>query len=458
MNHLLHNRTTADWQAIDSAHFLHPFTDHKAHRSGPGSRIIVGGQGCWLTDSEGHRILDGMAGLWCVNVGYGRSELIEAATAQLATLPFYHGFFGTAVTPAIELAQLLAELAPPGIENVFFASSGSEAVDSALRIARHVQTLRGKPGKRVIIGRQYGYHGSTIASAAAGGITDMHRQAGSIDGVVQIMPPYRYAYGNGMDEDAFGRFAARKLEERILELGAENVAAFIGEPIQGAGGVIIPPRSYWPEIQRICREHDILLIVDEVICGFGRTGTWFGSGNYGIAPDIMTCAKGITSGYVPLSAVLLADGVVQTLSDVGGEFFHGFTNSGHPVACAVALANLRLMQEEDLVARANPAGAQLLARFRDLLADHPMVGEIRGEGLIGAIELTADRASGAFFPSAMGVGSRCRNHCFAANVIARSVRDTMVFAPPLSMTEAEIDILAERVATAIDRTYRELTF
>lgn len=450
------DRTTADWQAMDSAHFLHPFTDHKAHRGGPGSRIIVGGEGVWLRDSDGQRILDGMAGLWCVNVGYGRRELVAAATAQMETLPFYHSFFGTAVTPAIELAHALAAIAPDGLRNVFFASSGSEAVDSALRIARHVQALRGRPEKRIIIGREYGYHGSTIAGAAAGGMVDMHRQGATPDGMVQIAAPYRYRDGRDMDADAFGLLAARRLEARILELGAHNVAAFIGEPIQGAGGVIIPPRSYWPEIGRICREHDILLIADEVICGFGRTGAWFGSHTYGIAPDIMTCAKGITSGYVPLSAVLLSDDVVDTLHDHGGEFYHGFTYSGHPVACAVALANLGVMREDDLVARAGPAGDRLRARLHALLDDHPLVGEIRGEGLIGAVELTADRDTGAFFPSAQGVGLRCRNHCFAANVIARSVRDTMVFSPPLSIADAEIDLLAERIAGAIDRTHHEI--
>ena len=450
------NRTTAEWRAIDSAHHLHPFTDHKALRAGAGSRIITRADGVWLEDSEGRRILDGMAGLWCVNVGYGRHELVEAAARQMETLPFYHGFFQTATPPAIELAQRVAQLTPPGMDQVLFANSGSEAADTALRIARHVQALRGKPAKRVVISRTYAYHGSTIAAASLGGMVDMHRQAGLIEGVAHVIPPYWYGYGGEMTPEAFGVAAARAVEAKIVELGAENVAAFIGEPIQGAGGVIIPPDTYWPEIQRICREHDVLLIADEVICGFGRTGAWFGSDTFAIQPDIMTMAKAITSGYQPLSAIVLSDAVAETLQEHGGEFFHGFTYSGHPVACAVALANIRIMEEEALPARAVAAGERLRARLREALDGHPMVGEVRGVGLIGAVELVEDRAARKPYPAAMGVGMRCRNHCFAADVVSRAVRDTMVFSPPLTISDAEVDEFADRLAGAIDRTARDL--
>lgn len=448
-------RTTAEWKSLDSAHFLHPFTDHKAlHKET--SRIITRAEGLYLWDSDGTRILDLMAGLWCTAVGYGRKELAAAAAAQMMQLPFYNAFFKTATPPAIELAARLTKLVGMDMNHVFFATSGSEAVDSIIRLARHYWALKGKPAKKWVISRQYGYHGSTLAGASAGGMADMHRQAGDLPFFAQVMTPYWFGHGGEMSEDEFGIAAARSLEAKILELGAENVAAFIGEPIQGAGGVIIPPDSYWPEIQRICREHDILLAADEVICGFGRTGTWFGSYTYGIEPDLMSLAKGITSGYVPLSAVMVGDRVADTLIEEGGEFHHGFTYSGHPVSCAVALANLDIIENEGLVERGACQGAKLVAALRSAVGDHPLVGEIRVKGLIGAIELVRDRKTRQMFPSDMAVGMICRKHCLANNLMMRAVRDTMIFAPALVIGDSEIAEFVEIFARVVDLTWREV--
>ncbi len=448
-------RTTAQWKALDAAHFLHPFTDHK-HLHEETSRIITRAEGLYLWDSDGAKIFDGMAGLWCTAVGYGRPELADAAAAQMRQLSYYNAFFKTATVPAIELATRLSALVGMRFEQVFFATSGSEAVDTIIRLARHYWALKGKPQKKYIISRQYGYHGSTLAGASAGGMADMHRQGGDLPYFSQVMPPYWYGLGGDLDEAEFGLVAARALEQRILELGPENVAAFIGEPIQGAGGVIIPPDTYWPEVQRICHEHDILLAADEVICGFGRTGQWFGSHTFGIEPDLMSLAKGLTSGYVPLSAVMVGERVAEVLIEEGGEFHHGFTYSGHPVSCAVALANLDIFDREALVEYAASQGAKLLARLRASLGDHPLVGEIRMKGLIGAIELVEDPKRRKFFPSDRGVGTICRNHCFASNLVMRAVRDTMVFAPPLTIDDAQIEEFVGLTTRAIEMTERDV--
>jgi putrescine aminotransferase len=457
LDHLVSTVSDSDfnWQAADAAHHLHPFSDHKSLHQGK-VRIITSAEGVYLTDDAGNRILDGMAGLWCVAIGYGRQELVDAAAAQMKTLPFYNTFFKTATRPVISLAERLTAMAPGDLNHAFFACSGSEAVDTALRMARTFWITKGQPSKRVIIGREFGYHGSTTLGAAAGGMVDMHRQGAALPDFAHVMPPYWYGYGGQMSPEEFGLFAARQVEDKIREIGAENVAAFIGEPIQGAGGVIIPPETYWPEIQRICRAHDILLIADEVICGFGRTGRMFGSETFGIAPDLMTLAKGITSGYIPLSAVLVGDRVADVLINDTGEFYHGFTYSGHPVACAVALANLDILESEHLAARAEASGIKLRAKFTAALGEQPIVGEIRGTGLIGAIELTVDRRTRRFFEKRGRVGALCRDHCFSNNLVMRAVRDTMVFSPPLTITDAEMDDLVDRATTAIMATQADV--
>ncbi|MCI4661693.1 MAG: aspartate aminotransferase family protein [Neomegalonema sp.] len=447
------NRSHDQWRAIDAAHHLHPFTDHKALRA-EGSRIITRAEGPYIYDADGREILDAMAGLWNVNVGYGREELVEAAAQQMRELPFYNTFFKSSVPSAALLAQKIAELAPPSINQVFYGSSGSESNDTAIRLVRHFWVLEGKPDKQVIIARQMGYHGSTIAAVSMGGMGAMRGQLyTALPGFEHIMPPYAYGEAReGESEDAFAARAAQALEDKILEVGPEKVAAFIGEPVQGAGGVKIPPKGYWQKIEAICRKYDILLMADEVITGFGRTGEWFGCQHYGFTPDTITVAKGITSGYVPLSALLVGDRVAQTLIEKGEEFYHGYTYAGHPVACAVALKNIEIMEREGLVARVRtdtgPYLAESLARF----ADHPIVGEVRSVGLLGAIELVADKASKRRMAGPGEAGTLCRDHCFANDYIMRAVGDTLIMSPPLSWTRAEIDLAMAKIARVLDLT------
>ena len=448
--------STAEWRAIDARHHLHPFTHYQALAE-EGSRIITRADGAYFWDSEGKRLLDGMAGLWCVNVGYGRKELAEAAYRQMLELPYYNTFFKTATPPSIELSEILAGLTPEGLNHVFYGSSGSDANDSIVRMVRHFWNLQGKPGKKTFISREYGYHGSTMASASLGGMAAMHGQADlPLPGFVHIMPPYWYAMGGDLSPAEFGRKAADALEQRILDLGPDNVAAFIGEPIQGAGGVIVPPETYWPEVQRICKQYDLLLIADEVICGFGRTGRWFGSELFDIKPDFMTLAKGITSGYLPLSAVMVGDRVAETLIDKGGEFQHGYTYSGHPVACAVAIENIRIMKEEGLIDRVQTETGPYLAQRMKALEDHPLVGEVRCVGFIGAIELVQDKAKRQLFEPAGEVGTICRDHCIEAGIIMRAVRDTLVFSPPLIWTRDHIDEFADAARKALDLTLADI--
>jgi putrescine aminotransferase len=448
---------TAWWRAADAAHHLHPFTDTKALAEAGGSRIITRAEGVWLTDSEGEKILDGMAGLWCVNLGYGRKELAQAAYDQMLELPFYNTFFKTATPPSVELSEKLARITPEGLNHVFYGSSGSDANDTIVRMVRHFWNLHGKTSKKIFISRNNAYHGSTMAAASLGGMAAMHGQGDlPLPGFEHVMQPYWYGLGGGLSPDELGLKAAEALENRILVLGAQNVAAFIGEPVQGAGGVIIPPRTYWPAVQEICRKHDILLIADEVICGFGRTGNWFGSETFDIQPDIMTLAKGITSGYLPLSAVMVGERVSSKLIEDGGEFYHGFTYSGHPVCCAVALENIRLMEEEKIVERVrDDVGPYLQSRLGSL-SDHPLVGEVRGVGLLGAIELVKDKATHERFPDSGTTGALCKDYATSNGLIMRAVGDTLVTSPPLTITQAEIDELVKRARLALDLTAKDL--
>lgn len=445
-------KTTAGYQQADRRHHLHPFTDYRKLGE-TGSRVITRAEGIYLWDSEGRRFLDGMAGLWCVNLGYGRKELAEVAYRQMLTLPYYNTFFHTATPPAIELAHLLAEVTPPRLNRVFFTSSGSEANDTMLRMVRRYWDLKGQPAKKTVISRVNAYHGSTVAGASLGGMEPMHGQGDlPIPGIVHIEQPYWYQNGGALSPEEYGVVAARRLEEKIQELGVEQVAAFIAEPIQGAGGVIIPPESYWPEIKRICRRYDILLVVDEVICGFGRTGKWFGSDYYGLEPDLMPIAKGLSSGYLPIGGVMVADRVAETLIEEGGEFFHGFTYSGHPTACAVALENLRILRDEGIIERVGGDTGPYLGQRWAALAEHPLVGEARSVGFIGALELVKHKDTREFFPRRGEVGALCRDICFDNGLVMRAVRDTMIISPPLIMTREQVDELIEGVRRCLDLT------
>lgn len=444
--------TTAHWQDLSRRHLLAPFTDYRQLNE-KGARIITRAEGVHLWDSEGQRILDGMAGLWCVNVGYGREELVEAASRQMRELPYYNLFFQTAHPPVLELAKAIAELAPEGMNHVFFTGSGSEANDTVLRLVRHYWATKGQPEKRVVIGRWNGYHGSTLAGASLGGMAAMHEQGGLLPDIVHIPQPYWFGEGGEMSPEEFGVWAADQLERKILEVGEERVAAFIAEPIQGAGGVIVPPESYWPRVRQILDKYDILFIADEVICGFGRTGEWFGSQYYGNAPDLMPIAKGLTSGYVPMGGVVVRDEVVKVL-DEGGEFYHGFTYSGHPVAAAVALENIRILRDEGIVDRVRSATAPYLQKRWAELADHPLVGETRGVGMVAALELVRDKKTRTRY--AGGAGMLCREHCFRNGLVMRAVGDTMIIAPPLVITPESIDELVTLARLSLDQTHAVL--
>ncbi|WP_026988687.1 aspartate aminotransferase family protein [Fodinicurvata fenggangensis] len=458
MNENLNRNSTARWRDLDVRHHLNPFSDYKTLKARDGgSRIIVRGEGVYLYDSDGQQILDGMAGLWCVNVGYGREELARSAYEQMLELPYYNSFFKTTTPPTVELAEKLAELAPGDLNYVFYGSSGSESNDTVVRMTRFYWHKAGKPEKRNFISRTHAYHGSTMASASLGGMKPMQEVYGlPLEGFHHVMPPYWYDFGGDLSPEEFGLQAARAIEEKILELGPETVGAFIGEPIMGAGGVLIPPKSYWPEVQRICRKYDVLLVADEVICGFGRTGEMFGSQLYGIEPDMITLAKGITSGYLPLSAVMVNERIAAKLREEGGEFTHGYTYSGHPVPCAVALANIALLEDEDLVRRTREVtGPHLRARLNELV-DHPLVGEVRSEGLIAAVELVRDKQARSRWDDKFTAGQTCRDHCIANNIVLRAVRDSMVLSPPLTIETAQIDTLVDGLRVSLDRTAEDM--
>ncbi len=452
---------TKEIQAQDSAHFIHPFTDH-GDLATRGARVITKADGIYIWDSEGEKLFDAMSGLWCVNVGYGRKALAEAAYQQMMTLPFYNSFFQTTNVPAVKLATKLASLAPTvdgrSFEHVFYSSSGSESNDSNVRMVRRYWDLLGQPQRKVIISRHNAYHGSTMAGASLGGMSGMHAQGDlPIPNITHIEQPYFFENGKpGETADEFGLRAAGWLEAKILELGADKVAAFIAEPIQGAGGVIIPPVTYWPEIQRIVDKYGLLLISDEVICAFGRLGHWFAYEKFGYKPDLVTFAKAVTSGYIPLGGVMVGDRVAKVLIEKGGEFNHGYTYSGHPVACAVALANLEIMETEQLPQRVRgDIGAYFAKRYAEL-NDHPLVGMAETCGFVAGLVLVKNKHSKERFSEEDAVGMVCRRHCFTNGLIMRAVGDRMIIAPPLTLTHAEIDELMRLIRLALDLSLQEL--
>ena len=443
---------TSELQALDAAHHVHPFMDTKELNQ-KGARVITRAKGVWLTDSDGNEILDGMAGLWCVNLGYGRTELGAVAARQMNQLPYYNTFFMTTHPPVVALSARIAEIAPEGMNRVFFSGSGSEANDTNIRFVRHYWAAQGKPDKKIIISRKNAYHGSSVGSASLGGMQAMHEQGGlPIPDVHHIGQPYWYGEGGDSDPAEFGLSRARELEAAIDQLGEDRVAAFIAEPIQGAGGVIVPPETYLPEIQRICDERDILFIADEVICGFGRTGNWFGTDTFNLRPDIMTIAKGLSSGYAPIGGSILSEAIMQVFEETAGEFVHGYTYSGHPVCAAVAVENLRILDEEKIIDTVREDTGPYLAAKWAALADHPLVGETRISGFMGAIELTPDKSARASFANRGQVGLKCREFCFGEGLVMRAVGDTMIISPPLTMSREEIDMLVARAWAALDKT------
>mgnify|MGYP001296699178 FL=1 len=446
---------TQQLQDIDGQHHIHPFTDHKALME-KGTRIITRADGVYLWDSDGNKILDGMAGLWCVNVGYGRQELVDAATDQMQELPYYNNFFQTTHPPAIELSKALVDISPSQFNHVFFTNSGSEANDTVVRMVRHFWALEGKPEKTVIISRENAYHGSTVAGSSLGGMKGMHAQGGILHDIEHIAQPYWYRSGSEMDPEEFGLKTAQALELRIKEIGEDRVAAFIAEPVQGAGGVIIPPASYWPEIQRICKKYGILLIADEVICGFGRLGEWFGSEHFDIEADLMPIAKGLSSGYLPIGGLMVGDRVTETVINKGGDFNHGFTYSGHPAACAVALENIRILKDEKIIEKAKNELSPYLQKKWLALGDHPMVGEARGVGMVGALELVKDKNTKTSYPSEQNVGTICRDFCFNNGLIMRAVGDAMIICPPLVISHSEINELIEKAKLCLDLTWEKI--
>ena len=454
MNLMTNHMPTAELQALDAAHHMHPFSA-QAELAKKGTRVIKSAEGVYLTDSDGNKFLDAMAGLWCVNIGYGRGELADVAARQMRELPYYNTFFQTTHVPAIALSAKLAELAPGDLNHVFYAGSGSEANDTNIRMVRHYWALQGAPAKNIIISRKNAYHGSTLGGASLGGMLPMHEQGGlPVPNIHHINQPNWWDEGGDMSPKAFGLARAGELEQAIHDLGEHRVAAFIAEPIQGAGGVIVPPDSYWPEIQRICDQYDILLIADEVICGFGRTGNWFGSQTLNIRPDIMTIAKGLSSGYQPIGGSIVSDTVAQVIGQ--GEFNHGYTYSSHPVAAAVALENLRILQEEHIVDRVRTKTAPYLAAKWRGLGDHPLVGEASVIGMMGSLALSPHKASRAKFAASPGtIGYMCREHCFTNNLVMRHVYDRMIISPPLVISNDEIDQLIARATKALDATYAQ---
>lgn len=455
-----HNQTK-HWQKLDAEHHIHPFSDTAALNK-EGVRVITRAKGVYLWDSEGRRMMDGMAGLWCVQLGYGNDELADAGCEALRTLPYYNHFFKTSNPWTIELAAKLAAKLPKGLTRILFANSGSEANDSALKLIRYYWNLKGKPQKKIHLSRELAYHGVTMAAASLSGLTPMHPQFDlPLPGFEKVPTIYWYgAKAAGMGDitpEELGLYAAKKLEEKILEIGPDRVASFSSEPVHGAGGLIFPPATYFPEVQKICRKYDVLLHLDEVITGFGRTGNWFGAHTYNIEPDVMTMAKGLSSGYQPISAIALGPRMGDAIATANEELVHGYTYSGHPVASAVALKNLEIMERDGIVERVrDDIGPYFQKKARELLADHPLVGEVRGIGLLCAIELVKDKKTREFYPRDMDIGSACRNHCFANGLVMRAIRDTMVLSPPLTITHAEVDELLALAAKCITLQAKDL--
>jgi L-2,4-diaminobutyrate transaminase len=432
----------------DKRSMLHPFTSI-AEQQAKGPHIFTEASGIFVRDTEGREYIDGMAGLWCVNVGYGRTEIAEAMAEQVAQLSYYHSFMGAANAPSIELADRMASLAPGDLNKVFFGCTGSDANETQIKLVWQYNNLLGRPQRKKIIARQGAYHGVTLGAVSLSGLPHLHAQFDvPLDRFIHVKKPHHYWHApEGMSEPAFSAHLAEDLESVILREGPETIAAMIVEPIMGAGGVIVPPEGYFAAIQPVVRKYDILLIADEVICGFGRLGEWFGASRLGIEPDLITCAKGLTSGYVPLSACVVSDRiweVFRAASAAMGPFGHGFTYTAHPVCAAAALANLSIIEREGLLANALRVGAYFQELLRSRFSDHPLIGEVRGMGLIAGLELVADKRTKRALDLKRGLARRLSEYVRDAGLICRPIYNTVAFAPPLIVTAGDIDEIVER--------------
>ena len=436
-------------QEADRSFHLHPFTDHHAMHA-LGTNVIVSGEGCWLTDATGKRLLDGLAGLWCVNVGYSCREIVEAVNQQMSRLPYYCSFFNTTTEPAIRLAERLAKLAPPRLQHTLFCNSGSEANETALKIIRAWNKLRGRPAKNKILSRTFSYHGVTLATTSLTGLPSCRDPFDlPLSGFIQVPGPHPYGVNSPLDPVAYGRWCVEETGRIIEREGANTIAALFVEPVQGAGGVIVPPDGYLKAVRELCRERDILFVADEVITAFGRLGTWFASSLWELDPDLITLAKGITSGYLPLGGTMVSDEIARDLIEAG-YFAHGFTYSSHPTPAAAALANLDVLENQKLIVRVRDEIGPYFQQKLWAFAGHPAVGEVRGLGLIGALDLVPRGGKAALNPTTP-LGAQAARVAREEGVIVRGIRDLIALSPPLTITHEEIDHLFTAVHRTLDR-------
>ncbi|MED5540059.1 MAG: aminotransferase [Pseudomonadota bacterium] len=442
---------TNQLRQLDQQHHLHPFTDFRDYAAN-GGRIVSRAEHIYIYDSDGNKIQDAMSGLWCCSLGYSQDGIKKAVADQLLELPFYNNFFKCSNQPAVELATCLCDMAPANFNKVFFTNSGSEANDTQIKFVHRYYELLGKPSKRLIISRKNAYHGSTIAAASLGGMSAMHEQTQGLDYIRHIEQPYWFELGGDMSPDEFGLWAANELAKKIDELGEDNIAAFIAEPIQGAGGVIIPPDTYWPAVQKILDERDILFISDEVICGFGRTGNLFGFQTYGTKPDLITFAKAVTNGYMPLGGSLVSDKVADVLLGHGGEFAHGLTYSGHPASCAAGLATMDVLQNTSILESSANELAPYFAKALESLADHPVVGQVRAKGLVAAVELVKDKGSRERLAPESGGAVYTRDRAIENGLMLRQTGDAMIMSPPFVTSTEEVNALVSKLTSALDKT------
>jgi len=442
---------TTQLRQLDQQHHLHPFTDFRDYAAN-GGRIVSRAEHIYIYDSDGNKIQDAMSGLWCCSLGYSQDGIKKAVADQLMELPFYNNFFKCSNQPAVELATRLCEMTPANFNKVFFTNSGSEANDTQIKFVHRYYELLGKPSKRLIISRKNAYHGSTIAAASLGGMSAMHEQTQGLDYIRHIEQPYWYELGGDISPDEFGLWAANELAKKIDELGEDNVAAFIAEPIQGAGGVIVPPDTYWPAVQKILDERDILFISDEVICGFGRTGNLFGFQTYDTKPDLITFAKAVTNGYMPLGGSLVSDKVADVLLGHGGEFAHGLTYSGHPASCAAGLATMDVLENTPILESSSNELAPYFSQALESLVDHPVVGQVRSKGLVAAVELVKDKGPRERLAPESAGAVYTRDRAIENGLMVRQTGDAMIMSPPFVTSTEEVDALLSKLTSALDKT------